>query len=674
MSRVTLDFETRSRCDLKTVGAHRYAVDPSTEILMAAVSDEAPDAPTFLWINPRFPVPAKYAGHNPIAEKMLAEADITDSHNVGFEQAITWGTHQRGAASPYAVEPPLDQWRCTAAMARKAGLPSSLEKLGEALNLNTKKDNRGKALIRFFSIPDKKTGQFNEPKDFPEKWEQFCDYCVTDVVVEKQAHRRLKAFELQGLALETFQFDLRMNQFGVPVNVQALRNAQKVIEHVQSEVGAEFVKLTGLNPTQRDAVKDWLAEQGCEMPDMQAETIQERLAWVTERRGQLWEIPRRALELYAKLSFAAIKKVDTMLDWACPDGRMRGVFKYYGAGTGRWSAGGPQVQNAKKATPEIRPMTHAVYGALQTGIDADTIDLLYDDPLEVISCCIRHFIHDPTTDMLDGDYNAIEARIACWLAGQDDAVEEYRREDSAPKARKWEMSRYVLMAAEIYGKEPQAVTADEREVGKRAILGLGYGMGTEKFKRSSWEQYGIRLSDELAERAKVAFRRKHDRIQAYWYVLDDQARSAIATPGQPCGNFVVRTIGGIPFMLFKLPSGRSIAYPHPKIEVPADDPRDQITYWGQLPMSTQWGRIKLYGAKIFENACQGIAADVMAHGAITAEKRGMMPFALIHDQGLALCRNGETGEDFARALGDLPSWARGLPLKVEAKRVKWYSK
>src|SRR5690606_31762452 len=127
------------------------------------------------------------------------KAELLYAHNIGFEQAMHWGTHERCAASPFTSPPPLEILRCTAAMARKAGLPSSLEKLGEALNLNVQKDNKGKALIRFFSVP-KKDGTFNEPKDFPEKWEQFCDYCVTDVVVEKQAHRRLKAFELTGLA------------------------------------------------------------------------------------------------------------------------------------------------------------------------------------------------------------------------------------------------------------------------------------------------------------------------------------------------------------------------------------------------------------------------------------------------------------------------------------------
>jgi len=39
-----LDFETKSRSDLKKVGAYRYACDPSTRILMFAIArgDEEP--------------------------------------------------------------------------------------------------------------------------------------------------------------------------------------------------------------------------------------------------------------------------------------------------------------------------------------------------------------------------------------------------------------------------------------------------------------------------------------------------------------------------------------------------------------------------------------------------------------------------------------------------------
>jgi DNA polymerase len=99
-----------------------------------------------------------------------------------------------------------------------------------------------------------------------------------------------------------------------------------------------------------------------------------------------------------------------------------------------------------------------------------------------------------------------------------------------------------------------------------------------------------------------------------------------------------------------------------------------VTYFGQMKNSTLWGRISLYGGLSFQHRVQAIAADIMALGAINAEENGMPPFALIHDQGLALRYNGKTAEDFSKALGKLPSWATGLPLKVEASTCRWYKK
>ncbi len=276
--------------------------------------------------------------------------------------------------------------------------------------------------------------------------------------------------------------------------------------------------------------------------------------------------------------------------------------------------------------------------------------------------------------MLDGDYNAIEARIICWLAGQNDIL------------AMWAEGRdlYRFMAAHVYAIPEPTVTKDQREVGKRLILGCGYQMGAPKFLATSLEQYQLDLPIALCERGVEIFRDLHDKVVRYWYYLDNQARAALARPGTQCGPFLIRRLAGLPYLMFRLRSGRSLAYPHPKIEKEWDpgDPakgrpgqfREQITYWGQLPMSTQWGRVKLYGGKFAENETQATAADIMAHGSLVAEKRGMAPFALIHDQGLAVREGKATAADFAAALATLPDWAKGLPVKVEAKEVPYYSK
>ena len=77
---------------------------------------------------------------------------------------------------------------------------------------------------------------------------------------------------------------------------------------------------------------------------------------------------------------------------------------------------------------------------------------------------------------------------------------------------------------------------------------------------------------------------------------------------------------------------------------------------------------------IVSNCVQAVAADLMSYGARQAEARGMEPFMLVHDEALAIRHAGRTPEMFAAAMGVLPAWAAGLPLKAEAKVMPYYRK
>lgn len=652
---ILLDIETRSRADLPEVGAYRYGCDPSTEVMLMGVATEDVSQPVRLWVNPKY----ESAGmkSDPGALKLLESGTKFVAHNAPFEIAVLDNKRDQ---FPWI---PLDRWHCTQAMARIAGVAESLEKCAAMLGLPVAKDAKGKSLIRRFSIPNE-DGSFNEPIDFPEEWRQFCEYCRTDVTVERGIWHRLNAFRIEGINWDTWQLTLRMNDLGIPVNVTALRNAQAILDEVNRNAGEEFFKLTGLRITQREKVRQWLQSNGVGLDDMQGETL------LSVPKDIISPEAARAIELYSQLSFAAAKKVETMLQWAMPDERMRGVFKFHGTGTGRWSAGGPQIQNAKKPSVEMRPVTKEAYAAICHGASAEEIDSVYGNPVEVISSCIRHFIHKPDAKMLDADYNAIEARIACWLSSDTEALEEYRKG----------VDRYRRMAALIFNVSEWNVSPDQRDLGKQAILGLSYGMGAEKF-RTSCQLKGINISHELAERAKDTFRRKHHKMVALWNSIDAALKRAVH-PAHLSNTTITNQIGvisnlssWIQYVQIQLPSGRRLSYPGPMLM--PDEKREgatQFTYLGQIPMSQQWGRIKLYGAKAFENICQAVAADLMSYGARKAEEQWMIPFALIHDQALAMNDGDRSPGEFASALQQLPPWANGLPLKAEAKLADYYSK
>lgn len=664
------DYETYSEADIGDVGSYRYSEDPSTEILMMAISKN--DEPVYLWVHPRWRdvVPGL---HEPESEEVVFELDcdpqgLLYAHNAMFERAVT----------RYVDDSPIrfmrdrqKQWRCTAAMARRAAIPDSLDKATSFLKLGEKKDSRGKALIRLFSMPQtsgKRKGQRVLPSEEPEKFREFCEYCKQDVVAEKALHKALASFELVGPAvLDTFLLDVALNDRGVPVNMKALKNAEAIITFCMREKVARFQEITGLVPTRRAAVKEWLEKHGLPLDNMQGETLEAVIK--DAKTPEVSEV----LKLYVDLSFAAVKKVNAFLSFANSDGRMRGTMLYHGAGTGRWSSRGPQIQNVKK--PTLKNLEGA-FAMIERGCDAEDLDLIYGEPLEVIASCIRNFI----TATLDADYNAIEARILPWMAGQDDAIARFRKFDSmaGDTTERRRCDPYRVMAAVIFNKAAEDTTDQERQLGKIVVLGAGYQMGKAKFL-ATCHSWGLDwVTQTLADRCIDAFRSMNPKIKQLWYDLNDAAIRAVAQPGRRFSagliSFCARHEAGLLYLFMRLPSGRDIAYPDARIERDQTFDRDQVTYHGQLPASVLWGRIKMYGGKWAENADQGIAADVMAFGCGNAMNEGYDVWGLIHDQGLGTHKPGQTAPGFGKALAVLPPWAGGLPLKAEAKITKYYAK
>ena len=75
-------------------------------------------------------------------------------------------------------------------------------------------------------------------------------------------------------------------------------------------------------------------------------------------------------------------------------------------------------------------------------------------------------------ELLVADYAAIEARVLFWLAGEKEGTRMFREG----------VDIYAEMAKTIYRKEIVDTGSVERQLGKQAILGAGYGMGAKKFK------------------------------------------------------------------------------------------------------------------------------------------------------------------------------------------------
>lgn len=276
-----------------------------------------------------------------------------------------------------------------------------------------------------------------------------------------------------------------------------------------------------------------------------------------------------------------------------------------------------------------------------------------------------------STPLLDADFSSIEARIVAWLAGQEDALEEYRQG----------VDRYKRMAAFVYGIPEEDVNKfPQRFVGKSLILGAGFGLGPPKFRitcAKSPGNYDLPLGLEFT--AIETWRAKHFKIVKFWPALDNAAKKAVIKKGEvfKAGEhiaFKCITTGGVEYLLMRLPSGRKLAYPWPRIVPGKFDGSTAVSFYQNIKGKT-WGHNHgVWGGVFCENATQAVAADIMAHGARNAERAEYQIATLIHDQALAYYREGQSPEEFERLLTDLPSWAEGLPVAAEGGLVPFYKK
>lgn len=281
---------------------------------------------------------------------------------------------------------------------------------------------------------------------------------------------------------------------------------------------------------------------------------------------------------------------------------------------------------------------------------------------------------------LDADYSAIEARIVCWLAGQEDALQRFRAYDAAQtEEEKYAIEPYRIMASRIFNVPVTSVNKmPQRFVGKSAVLGCGFGMGPDRFRGNCLDVGKYVLPEGLEHKAVKAWRADHNKVVKFWTILDDAAKRAVLYKGKEytAGTFIsfqCLNLEGMEFLLMRLPSGRKLAYPQPKIVPGKFEDTTAVSFYQNIK-GALWGHRSVWGGVWAENATQAVAADIMANGAHNAERAGYEVATLIHDQALAYHYPGQTAEEFTRCLTTLPSWAAGLPLAAEGGLVPFYKK
>jgi len=672
--RATIDFETRSPVDIKAHGSWVYSRDPRTEVLCLQYKLPGQDE-VKLWHGD---IPEGGFVAMPMPDDLISWIEfggIVEAHNASFEQNI-WENIMVARFGWPAV--PRRQWRCSAAKAAAFALPRGLDGCGRALRAHVQKSQEGKKLMLKLAKPRKprkaEVKAFLEqgltPDQFPILWagtrEEFLglfDYCRTDVEAEEAISEILP--DLNEHEQEVWFMDQTVNRRGFTIDKTAVHAALKLIKEIAGDATDELPRLTDgqvTAPTQRAKIVEWVSSRGYDLPNTQGATLDE---WLL--RTDLPKDVYTVIEICRSGGRSSTAKFNAMEAFADrEDWRVRGGIIYHGASTGRWTGAGVQPHNFPRGSIKNMELAWEVL----RDMDPDWIQFLYYDAMEVLSHALRGAITaGPGKVLYVADYAAIEARVVFWLAEDDHALGIFRRGECI----------YCDMATTIYGRQIiKGIHLDERQMGKQAVLGLGYQMGAQKFM-DTCAKYGIIITLEFAKKVVDLYREKYEKVKRMWWAQEEAAIAAVKTPGRVvrCGRVRWRYQGK--FLYCKLPSGRNLAYAEPIVvqrETPWGAMKDMLTFMGVDSYSKQWVRQSTYGGTLVENITQAVARDLMADAKLRVEASGTYEVLLsVHDEIIAEADVG-TGnvKEFESLISETPAWAEGCPVAAEGWSAFRYKK
>lgn len=701
---ITLDFETRSAAELQDVGTWNYSIDPSTIALCAAWAYDVEGDDTELW-HPAFPaIDLPERGTKALVElhQRIRDGEEIEAHNAFFERCI-WENVMRRLFGWPEVRP--SQWRCTAARAASYNLPRKLEKACLALNLRHKKDMEGSRDMLKLSKPRRPTkGDPYSAWVYDRALFDRCfAYCRRDVLAERELGRSLRPLPPE--ELRAWQVDQNINMRGVHCDAELARKSIEVAKIATERANATIEAETGgavRTTKQVAAITDWLGKQNVVLADLTADTVEAAL-----RDPAITGAPRIVLEARRAASKSSASKFEAMLARMDPrDHRIRDMLRYHGAGTGRWAGQGVQPHNFPRGDlkvllgvsteEELKAWKKRVGDAAEhlcrdvLAMSHDELAMLYNDPMTLLANTVRSTLTaGPGRVLYAADYSAIEACGTFWVADDQDALQIMRDQFAGNGP-----GIYREMAAEIFKIPAAPIGKDsmERQVGKAAILGLGYQMGSDKFQ-SQQADAGVNLDDEFCQKVVDAYRAKFWKVVKFWAATGDAAKLAVLRGDGAEPIIVGKTQWAIRgrFLHCKLPSGRLLSYYRPRIEMRkkrrslkyggGEFVAETITFMGVDQKTKAWVRQDTYGGKLTENIVQALSRDLLRDAMVRLENEleaGREPYETVmtvHDEVVAEADEGRGDlRHFEELISRTEPWAAGMPVQAEGWRGRRYKK
>lgn len=638
---------------LPVIGAAVYAAHQSTRVLTLAYDLKD------------FRGPRVWRAGLPDPEDLFAylrSGGLIEAWNVGFERWI-WEL----VCVPRLGWPTIHprQYRCAMAKSRASAFPGALGKAGAAMKLSVQKDKEGKRLLDKFSSPRNPTATDRRTNIVP-IWDrqQLLDsylaslpegkpslknlnedledagkllrYNVIDI--ESEAEASSKVPDLVDGELAWWFVHEDVNHRGVHMDRASIENCIAVIGQANLKYHAELHALTGIDAATKVAqIQSWLRDRSVYLDSLDEEAVEAAL------KLTLAPEVRRVLEIRAAVGSASVKKVFAMRNRMSADDRIRDLFVFAGARTGRSTGEGPQPLNSPKAGPDmvrcgcghhhgehcpscpwcglpVPPGKLSVEWSPDVAVDAlaviahrnlGLLEAAMGDALQVMAGCLRGlYTAAPGHDLICSDYNSIEAIGLAMLSGEAWRIEVFRTHGKI----------YETSAATMYGlsldeildhKKTSGQHHPLRTKGKVAELAFGYGgwLGSAK-------AFDMPGTDDEIKKDILAWRKASPSVEWLWggqtkgkangvrvnagqlswadrwdesteyFGVEGAAVQAILDPGVP--HLVIRFDGtptGVSYcvrgeaLYCTLQSGRHLTYHSPRLTPGARGGFD-LSYWG----------------------------------------------------------------------------------------------
>jgi len=607
---ITLDFETYydKEYSLSKITTEAYIRDNRFQVIGFSYKVDEEDP---VWVT----------GSDDDITLQLSALDIENSyliaHNMAFDGAIL--------AWRYGIKPKY--YLDTLSMAR----PITGQTVGGSLSALAKKfmlGEKGTEVVKAIGM---------QREDFTaEELAAYGEYCKNDVVITYNLYQILKQHNppkelyIQDMMLRMFTdpvLKLDSNVLGAHLtNVQDKK--EELMKRISVGIGRENLMS---NPKFAQVLKQLKVEPPTKIS---ARTGKETFAFgKTDQAFKnllLHDNPMVQAVVAARFGIKSTleeTRTESFLGIA-KRGRLPILLNYWGAHTGRASGGDKMnLHNLPRA------------GALRRSITAPTGHVL-------VAC----------------DSAQIEARVVAWLAEQNDLLEQFKNNEDI----------YSNFASEVYGRTITKADKVERFVGKTCILGLGYGMGADKFKATLKVGAGGISVDVLEEEAKhtvTLYRNKYNRIAQLWvtanYILDGVCK------GYRFDNNLRGIVSDREGL--RLFNNTMIRYPE------LHKTTDGYEYSGR------YGPVKIYGGKVIENAVQGLARiivfdqmakiDQLMRKRDTQDRRYKVVLT-VHDE--VVCAVPEDEEDWCKEImvdimSTPPRWCADIPLSCEVEAGNNYA-